>query len=83
MSQSQKLPFVTYDTALASALIAKGFKVQGRRSVEFGKTYFTFQGAESLKQTIELYWNDALWLNARTLLETYKNILKTSNDKKR
>ncbi len=81
MSQIKPLPFVTYDAALASALIIKGFKVQSRRYLRSGKIYFTFQGAESLNQSIELYWNDRLCLNARTLLETYKGIVKTANDR--
>ena len=79
MSQSQSFPFVTYDVALASALITKGFKVQSCRYLRSGKIYFTFQGAESLKAAIELYWNDELLLNARSLLETYQSVLKKSN----
>lgn len=80
---SQTLPFVTYDKALASALMTKGFKLQSRRYMRSGKAYFTFHGAESLKQAIELYWDDKLSLNARTLLNKYKEIFETSNDKKR
>lgn len=83
MSQSEKFPFVTYDAALASALITKGYKVQSRRYLRSGKAYFTFQGAESLQRTIELYWNDGLLLNARTLLDEYKRIAKTTNDRLR
>lgn len=77
---SQTLPFVTYDKALASALITKGFRVQSIRYMRSGKAYFTFHGAESLRQAIELYWNDKFPLNARTLLAKYKDVIKTSND---
>lgn len=83
MANSQKVPFVTYDKALASALITKGYKVQSCRYIRSGKAYFTFHGAESLRQVIELYWNDELPLNARTLLDKYKEIIKTSNGKMR
>lgn len=83
MSQSQQMPFVTYDKALASALITKGFKLQSCRYLRSGKAYFTFHGAESLRQSIELYWNDKFFLNARTLLDKHKEIIKTSNDKRR
>lgn len=83
MSQSQNVPFVTYDKALASALLTKGFNLQSCRYLRSGKAYFTFHGGESLRQAIELYWNDGLSLNARTLLNKYKEIIKTSNDKMR
>lgn len=82
MSQSQSLPFVTYDKALASALITKGFKLQSRRYMRSGKAYFTFHGAESLKRAIELYWDDGLLLNARTLLDEYKSTLERTNDRR-
>lgn|GEM_PF-2275951 len=82
MSQSEKFPFVTYDAALASALITKGYKVQSRRYLRSGKAYFTFHGAESLKRAIELYWNDGLLLNARTLLAEYKRTVEKSNDRR-
>ena len=82
MSKSQLLPFITYDQALASALITKGFKLQSRRFARSGKAYFTFHGAESLKCAIELYWDDELLLNARTLLDEYKNIIERTNDRR-
>ncbi len=80
---SQTFPFVTYDKALASALITKGFRVQSVRYTRSGKAYFTFQSAESLKSAIELYWNDDLFLNARTLLAEYQRIASKTNDRLR
>lgn len=82
MSQSPTFPFVTYDAALASALIIKGFRVQSRCYMRSGKAYFTFHGAESLKHAIELYWNDELLLNARTLLAEYKNTIDKTNGRR-
>lgn len=79
---SQSLPFVTYDKALASALITKGFKLQSRRYMRSGKAYFTFHGAESLNHAIELYWDDGLLLNARTLLDEYKAVIERTNDRR-
>ena len=80
---SQSLPFITYDKALASALLIKGFRLQSQRYMSSGKAYFTFHGGEALKQSIELYWNDKFLLNARTLLGKYKAIIEASNDKLR
>ncbi|MEK7524388.1 MAG: DUF5659 domain-containing protein [Patescibacteria group bacterium] len=80
---SQSLPFVTHDTALASALLIKGFKLQSRRYMPDGKAHFIFYGGESLRRVIELYWNDELLLNARTLLGKYKSIIVATNDKLR
>lgn len=82
MSKSQPVPFVTYDKALASALITKGFKLQSRRYIRSGKAYFTFHGAESLKRAVELYWNDELLLNARTLLNEYGKTVGKTNDRR-
>ncbi len=83
MTKSQNLPFVTYDKALASALLEKGFKLQSCRHLRAGKSYFTFHGAESLRQAVELYWNDKFPLNARGILNKYQEVVKRSNDQKR
>jgi hypothetical protein len=83
MSRPQNVPFTTYDAALASSLIIKGFKLQSYRPLHSGKAYFTFHAADSLEEAIELYWNDRLLLNARTLLKQYQELLQTTNDRKR
>lgn len=83
MTTFRAFPFVTYDQALASALLTKGFKLQSCRYMRSGKAYFTFQAAESLREAIELYWNDGLLLNARTLLNKYKDIMDTTNDRRK
>ncbi len=76
MSRSKPLPFITCDKALTAALITKGFKLQNRFRLG-RKPHFSFYGAESLRPTIELYWNDKLSLNARTLLDKYQEIVGT------
>ena len=83
MSQTQNTPFTTYDIAMASSLIIKGFKLQSYHFLHSGKAYFTFHPATSLEEAIELYWNDRLLLNARTLLRQYQELLQKTNDRKR
>lgn len=82
MSRSKPLPFITCDKALAAALITKGFKLQNRFRLG-RKPHFSFYGAESLRPTIELYWNDRLPLNARTLLAQYQTLTGTTHDQER
>ena len=82
MSQNYNAPFVTYDAALASALIAKGYQIQSCRNVSTGKSYFTFHGSKQLRESVELYWEDKLFLNARTLLNVYQDCMPTTNDRK-
>ncbi len=80
---SPNLPFITTDSKLAAALISKGLRLQHSRHTRSGKGYFTFHGAESLQNAIELYWKDGLLLNSRTLLCVYESLRDTSNDKVR
>lgn len=82
MSQNYNVPFITYDEALASALIMKGYQLQSCRYAEAGKSYFTFHGSKQLRESIELYWEDKLFLNARTLLKTYQDYLPITNNRK-
>jgi len=82
MNPNYNLPFVTYDRTLASALLVKGYKLQSCSHANSEKVYFTFQGSKELRESIELYWDDKLFLNARTLLLTYQDCLPNSNDRK-
>lgn len=75
MSPNYNLPFVTYDRALASALLVKGYKLQSCSHATSEKVYFTFQGSKQLRESVELYWEDKLFLNARSLLNTYQDCL--------
>lgn len=75
MSPNYNLPFVTYDRALASALLVKGYKLQSCSHSTSEKVYFTFQGSKQLRESVELYWEDKLFLNARSLLNTYQDCL--------
>lgn len=76
------LPFVTYDRALASALLVKGFKLQACSHANSEKVYFTFHGSKELRESVELYWEDRFFLNARTLLDTYQDCMPTTNDQR-
>lgn len=73
-----KLPFTTYDRALASPLLAKGFKLQRCSHTNPQKVYFTFHGSKELRESVELYWEDRLFLNARSLLNMYQECLPQS-----
>lgn len=79
MSPSKPLPFITCDKALAAALLTKGFTLQNRFRLG-RKPHFSFHAAASLRPTVELYWNDKLALNARTLLVQYQTLTGTTND---
>ena len=80
MTNSKLLPFITYDEALAAALMCKGYKIQSCYKVKT-KFCFTFQAAEELHKAIELYWDDKLFVNARRLLNTYQDIIGTTNNR--
>jgi hypothetical protein len=77
------LPFITHDRALASALIVKEFRLQSCSHANSEKVYFTFHGSKKLLESVELYWEDKLFLNARALLNTYKECLPQSPDQTR
>jgi len=77
------LPFVTYDQALASALLVKGYRLQSCTHANTQKVYFTFHGSKQLRESVELYWEDKLFLNARSLLNTYQECLPQSPDQVR
>lgn len=81
MNPNYNLPFVTYDRALASALLVKGYKLQSCSKATSEKVYFTFQGSKQLRESVELYWEDKLFLNARSLLNTYQDCLPETDNK--
>lgn len=74
------LPFVTYNRALASALLVKGYRLQSCTHANTEKVYFTFHGSKQLRESVELYWEDKLFLNARSLFNTYQECLPQSSD---
>lgn len=77
------LPFVTYDRALASALLVKNYRLQSCTHANTEKVYFTFHGSKQLRESVELYWEDKLFLNARSLLNVYQECLPQSPDQVR
>ncbi len=77
------MPFVTYDRALASALLVKGYRLQSCTHANTEKVYFTFHGSKQLRESVELYWEDKLFLNARSLLNMYQDCLPQSPDQVR
>lgn len=77
------LPFITYDAALASALLVKGYRLQSCTHANTEKVYFTFHGSKQLRESVELYWEDKLFLNARSLLNVYQECLPQSPDQVR
>lgn len=81
MNPNYNLPFVTYDRALASALLVKGYKLQSCSHANSEKVYFTFHGSKHLRESVELYWEDKLFLNARSLLNTYQDCLPETDHK--
>lgn len=83
MPNNFNTPFITFDTALASALLTKGFKLQSCQKVEGNKRYFTFHGSKQLQEAVELYEQDKLFVNARTLLNVYQDCLPQSPDQVR
>lgn len=66
------VPFVTYDINIASALVSKGYQIERIDRHNPNKARFYFSAAHGLHESVELYWNDQLKLNARTLLDNLK-----------
>lgn len=77
------MPFVTHNTALAASLKEKGYHIQSAYESSNGKYCFLFRGGEGLRHTIELFWEDQLSLNARSLIGTYERLRKKTHDQRR
>lgn len=69
---TKQLPYITYDIAIASALVSKGYQIEVIDRTHPKKAKFVFYPATNLHSSVELYWNDELELNARTLLDNLK-----------
>lgn len=76
------MPFLTHNTALAASLKEKGYRVQSSYKSSNGKYCFLFQGNEGLRETIELFWDDQLHLNARSLIGTYERLAEKTDDQR-
>lgn len=67
--------FRTYDLALASALVSRGFSLAGiERTSHGGRSSFIFDRNEELDQVIQAYWSDRLQVNPKAYFDVLKHI---------
>jgi len=79
MNPDYSLPFITNDRALASALLVKGYRLYACSHENWEKVSFKFHGSKELRESVELYEDDKLFLNAKALLEFYQDCESPSN----
>jgi|GEM_PF-1653151 len=64
--------FITFDINIAAALVSLGFPINTITKKNPKKVCFIFLNTFQLKEVINLYWNDDLRVNARSLLDTLR-----------
>ena len=72
IKMTKSLPFFTYDIGIAAALISKGYQIDHIDRKNPKKVCFKFCSSNYIQETVDLYWNDGLEINARTLLDSLK-----------
>lgn len=67
--------FQTYDLALASALVSKGFSISGIEKTQYGgRAAFVFDRSNKLDEVIQAYWSDQLKVNPKAYFDVLKHI---------
>lgn len=70
--------FKTFDTPLACSLVCSGFCISSIEKTTSGENkirfLFSFDESDELNKKIKMYWDNELYINAKTLLTEFHSL---------